>query len=90
MIGNLVSSLAGRDKDKVYIIINEESEYVYLSDGSLRPINKLKKKNKKHIQIIKKGFDQNLAVKLTAGEMVYNEEIKRMIQLYEKQRSNQI
>ena len=49
MVGYLAYSIAGRDKDKVYIIIREEPDYVWLVDGSSRKLDNPKRKNKKHI-----------------------------------------
>ena len=54
MIGMLAVSKAGHDQGTVYVIIGEEDEYVYLADGQLRTVDRPKKKNKKHIQVIKK------------------------------------
>ena len=54
MIGYLAYSLSGHDKDRVYLIINEDKDFVYLADGDVRTTDRLKKKNKKHIQVIKK------------------------------------
>lgn len=51
--GNLAKSKAGHDKDKIYVIIREDDEYVYLSDGDCKKIDNPKKKNKKHVQPIK-------------------------------------
>lgn len=90
MVGNLITSLAGHDKNQVYIIIKEDKEYVYLSDGELKPITKPKKKNKKHIQIIKKDIDALLKQKLINGDVVRDEEIKRTIKLYELKINKQI
>ena len=45
MKGMFATSKAGHDKGKLYIIMEEEDEYVYLSDGRLRTVDKLKKKN---------------------------------------------
>ena len=67
MTGMFASSKTGRDKDKVYIIIKEEKEYVYLVNGLSRKLNKPKKKNKKHIQIIKKMNEPALAEKIKQG-----------------------
>ena len=90
MVGNLAKSLAGHDKNQIYIIIGEDEEYVYLSDGRLKPLNSPKKKNKKHIQIIKKDTDASLTQKLMNSEVVRDEEIKRTIKLYELKNSKQI
>ncbi|MGN1165549.1 MAG: KOW domain-containing RNA-binding protein [Lachnospiraceae bacterium] len=60
-IGMLARSKAGHDKDKKYVIINADQTYVYLADGRIRTLNKLKKKKRKHIQIIKQEYDiQNI------------------------------
>ena len=54
MIGMLAASKAGHDKETAYVRIGEEGEYVYLADGQIRTVDRPKKKNKKHIQVIKK------------------------------------
>lgn len=56
-IGMLAKAIAGHDKDRVYVIIDEDSEYVYLVDGKIRTLNKPKKKKRKHIQVIKQKYD---------------------------------
>lgn len=52
--GMLVKSKAGRDKDCIYVIIHVNSEYIYLADGVNRTICHTKRKNRKHLQVIKK------------------------------------
>ena len=54
MIGMLAVSKAGHDQGTVYVITDEEGEYVYLADGQLKTVDRPKRKNKKHIQVIKK------------------------------------
>jgi len=81
MIGKFATSKAGHDKTKLYIIIDEELEYVYLVDGDLKPLDKPKKKSKKHIQIINK-VDEIIQNKLETKQIIYNEDIKRAIKLY--------
>ena len=53
MVGMLAKSKAGHDKENIYVIFQEDDAYVYLVDGKIRTTDKPKKKNKKHIQIIK-------------------------------------
>ena len=48
--GWMARSLAGNDKNKVYVIKEDRGEYVFLLDES----GKIFRKNKKHIQIIKR------------------------------------
>ena len=52
--GMLVKSKAGHDKDRIYVIIRDEDEYVYVADGDLRPLRRMKRKNGKHLQPILK------------------------------------
>ena len=51
-IGTIVKSIAGHDKNKFFVIINVENEYVYLVDGKCRPLDKPKKKKVKHVQYV--------------------------------------
>ena len=81
MIGKFATSKAGHDKKKLYIIMKEDSEYVYLVDGELKTLEKPKKKSKKHIQIINQ-VDENIQNKLELKQIIYNEDIKRAIKLY--------
>ena len=54
MVGMLAVSRAGHDRETTYVIIGEEDEYVYLADGQIRTVDRPKRKNKKHVQVIKK------------------------------------
>lgn len=73
--GNLAKSIAGHDRNQIYVIVKEEGEYVYVSDGWLRPLEKPKRKNKKHVQPI--CYSNELV-----PEMKRNEDIKRVIKLW--------
>ena len=94
MTGWMAASLAGHDKNKIYMIIEETDEYVWLVDGELRKLENPKRKRKKHIQVIKKSMDENLAVMLQSREtdssnreiksVRVDEAIKRSIKLYKQ------
>lgn len=60
MIGELATSKAGHDKDRLYMIVGEEGECIYLCDGRLRGVEHPKKKKKKHIQIIHSSAQDTL------------------------------
>ena len=51
--GMLAKSLAGHEKGRIYEIINIEETQVYLANGETRTLDKLKKKKKKHDQLIR-------------------------------------
>ena len=55
--GMLARSKAGHDFEKVYVIVDADQTYVYLTDENLRPLDKPKKKKKKHVQIICEKYD---------------------------------
>lgn len=80
-IGKLAISRSGRDKGRIYVIIKEEEADVYIADGKLRTIENPKRKNKKHIQIIKK-LPKEITEMLTQNRDFRNEEVKRAIKLY--------
>ncbi len=49
--GQLVRSLAGRDKGKHYLVLGElDRKHVLLVDGRSRPVARPKKKNVAHLQ----------------------------------------
>lgn len=81
MKGMFATSKAGHDKGKLYIIIEEDEEYVYLADGRLKPVEAPKKKKKKHIQIIK-ATDEVIALLIEEKKQIRNEEVKRAIKEY--------
>ncbi len=56
--GQLVRSLAGRDKGKHYLVLQElDEKYVLLVDGRRRPVARPKKKNKAHLQHYERGAE---------------------------------
>ena len=78
--GMLAKSKAGHDTGKVYVIMDIDDTYVYLADGRIRTLDKLKRKKKKHVQIICKIYD------VTAIDDVA---IKRILKEWNKEGKNQ-
>jgi large subunit ribosomal protein L14e len=82
-LGQVVISKAGRDAGKKFVITGIiDSSYVLLSDGSLRKIEKPKRKKIKHIQLTDIILD-DLKVKLGANQKVTNTEIKKALANFE-------
>lgn len=46
-------SKSGHDKNQIYLIKEKDEKFVYLVNGTPRTLDMPKKKNAKHIQIIK-------------------------------------
>lgn len=82
MEGMLARSKAGHDKKKIYVILREDEAYVYLVDGKIRTVDKPKKKNKKHVQIIRRFRTE------MEGKIWNDPEIKRIIKEYQKNSDN--
>ena len=73
--GMLVRSKAGHDKGCIYVVISVKNEYVYLADGDLRPLSRMKKKNIRHLQPI---------LKIRAEDISSDSEIRKVIREYEE------
>lgn len=79
MVGMLAMSKAGHDKGTIYVIIREDGEYVYVADGRIKTVDRPKRKNKKHVQIIKKK-------KLTEPEDGFDDlKIRKIIKEYQEE-----
>ena len=79
MIGELATSKAGHDKERLYMIVGEEGECVYLCDGRLRGVEHPKKKKKKHIQIIHSSAQDTLIQIIKQNLPGERDEIDRQI-----------
>jgi len=86
--GQYAFSLMGHDKGELFVVIDidEEKGLVYLADGKSRKVEKPKKKNIKHIQIINKT-DEEIAGIFASG-IPTDEEIKRAIKRYVDSKEN--
>ena len=80
-IGMLAVSRAGHDKDCLYVISAIDGEYVYLTDGKVKPLERPKKKKKKHIQVIRIIPEDLCGAPM---DSLKNEDIKRVIKHYRK------
>ena len=85
MIGQFAFSKAGHDKGTLYVIIAVEEDFAYLCDGRLKTVAAPKKKRFRHIQLVNRTVDTDLLKRLSDGEKVYDEEVKRAIKLYKEQ-----
>lgn len=76
-IGKVAYSKAGRDKGRLFVVINVINEkFAMIADGDLRKIENPKIKNLKHIKITNIVADDVKAC-LTKGEMPDNHIIRK-------------
>ena len=78
---DIVTSLNGRDKGKLFIVTQTREEYSLIADGKGRKIEKPKLKKSKHLKYKDKSPDR-ITEKILTGEKVTNNEIRRTLAEY--------
>ena len=69
--GSIVKATYGREKGEIFIITKRIGDYVYLTNGKSRPIEKPKKKNIKHIYLLNKDILKDIDLtNLTNAHMI--------------------
>jgi len=88
--GDIVYSLAGRDKDKIFIVLEVLDEnFAHLADGDLRRVQKAKKKKIKHLK--KTNVKAELIKrKLCEGVKVTNTDLRRILAELENEQEETI
>lgn len=66
--GMIVKSVAGRDKDRFYLVVKIEGNRVFIVDGKIRKLSSLKAKNPLHLKNTRnivdvKEFDTNKKIR---------------------------
>ena len=86
-IGDFVVSISGRDKDRVYLVVKTEGNYLYLCDGNFKRLSSPKKKKQKHTKPLSAG-SPTIGEKLKSGRQVFDSEIYSALKSYQVQNSN--
>ena len=75
-ISDVVQATAGRDRDKFFYVIGEEEGLLLLANGKDRPLDRPKRKKRKHVQKVLRS-ETRVAQKLRSGDKVINSELRR-------------
>ena len=75
-ISDVVVSTAGRDQGAWFYVIDEDPVYLMLANGKDRPLDKPKRKKRKHVQKVLRS-ETRVADKLRSGDKVHNGELRR-------------
>ena len=75
-ISDVVISLAGRDQDTLFYVIGEDGLFLLLANGKDRPLDRPKRKKRKHVQKVLRS-ETRVAEKLRLGDKVLNSELRR-------------
>ena len=73
---DIVISLAGHDKGKLFFVIDTDGVYVTLVDGKQRRVEKPKRKKLIHVRKVLRS-DSKLAEKIRSCEHILNTELRR-------------
>lgn len=75
-LGQLVCSMAGRDKDRFFIVVAQPDEnFVYIADGDLRKVENPKRKNRKHLRVFN-SVAADLVEKMRNGKKITNQDLR--------------
>lgn len=81
LIGKVVLSKAGRDRDHLYVIVRQvDNNYVLLANGDTKLIDRPKKKKIKHLSILESVDDELLSL-IRSCDKSTNLKIKRFLKL---------
>lgn len=79
----LATSKAGHDKGKQYVVLGMEQESYLLVNGTTKLLEKPKKKNQKHVQLIK-HLPQEMAEAMK--EIKEDADVRKILSIYNNQK----
>lgn len=86
-VGNVVKSVAGRDKGRSYLVVGVDENKLLVVDGRARKVNNPKRKNEKHLIMVSIA-SVDLAIRIQNGESVGNEKVYRVIKAENKKQED--
>ena len=75
-ISDVVVSKAGRDQGEWFYVLDADETYLLLVNGRDRPMDKPKRKKRKHVEKVLRS-ETRVAAKLKSGDKVLNGELRR-------------
>ncbi len=78
---HLVEATAGREKGRLFYVLDTDGEFLLLADGKCRRVEAPKRKKRKHVRFIADTGDR-VAAKIRESERVTNSELRRAIASY--------
>ena len=78
---DIVQSEAGRDKGKLFFVLDMEGEFLLLADGKSRKVETPKRKKRRHVQFVA-ADDNRLSHKIKSEEKITNSELRRALAVF--------
>ena len=86
--GDVVRSLAGRDKGRLFFVLACDGQYAILADGRMRKLETPKRKKLRHVQAVSRPGTP-VAEKLLSGDRVLNSELRKELAILGQDSQNQ-
>ena len=78
---DIVRSTAGRDRGKLFFVVDTDGEFLMLADGKTRRLEQPKRKKRKHAEFVTRK-DSPAAERIRSEEKVTNSELRRTLAAY--------
>ena len=75
---NIVRSVAGRDAGSLFFVLATEGDFLLLADGKLRPVERPKRKRRKHV-VLRRADGGELSRRIRSNESITNSELRKAI-----------
>ena len=85
---DLVLATAGREKGRLFFVVDVQNEYLLLADGRSRRLEAPKRKKCRHVQRAG-AAPEELAAKLRNSEIITNSELRKALAVYRGEHGNQ-
>ena len=75
---DIVKATAGRDRGKIFFVLDVEDNFLLLADGKTRRLERPKRKKRKHV-VFQARVDCRTTEKIRSGERLSNSELRRTL-----------
>ena len=81
---NIVRSDAGRDKGKLFYVLETQGEYLLLADGRSRKVESPKRKKRRHVLFVA-AEENRLSGKIKGEEKITNSELRKALAAFREE-----
>ena len=75
---NIVRSVAGRDRGKLFVVLAAEEEYLLLADGKSRKVESPKRKKRRHVLFVA-ADESRLSEKIRDEANITNSQLRKTL-----------